>query len=64
MRNPNRLYEFYDKLRAIHMTQFSDMRFCQLMYNLWEFNERKDPFFIEDDKALELLEKFASGEQP
>lgn len=64
MRNPNHLYEFYDKLRAIHMTQFPDMRFGQLMYNLWEFNGRKDPFFIEDDKALELLEKFASGEQP
>ena len=43
MRNPNRLYKFYDKLRAIHMTQFPDMRFGQLMYNLWEFYGRKDP---------------------
>lgn len=64
MRDPNRLYEFYDKLRTIHMTKFPNLRFGQLMYDLWEFNGRKDPYYLEDDKALELLEKFEKGEEP
>lgn len=57
MRNPNRLYEFYDKLRAIHMTQFPDMRFGQLMYNLWA-GSMYDLFYCRNDYTIFHFSRF------
>ena len=31
MRDANRLYKFYDKLREVHMTKFPDLRCGQFM---------------------------------
>jgi hypothetical protein len=33
MRDPNRLYKFYENLRDIHITYFPDWRFGQFIYN-------------------------------
>ena len=61
MRNPNRLYEFYDKLRDIHITNVPDWRFGQLMSNFltWVYNTKNtDIFFPEEDKMIQLLEEY------
>lgn len=61
MRDPNRLINFYDSLRIIHMNYFSDWRFGQLMSNfmIWLNNEKKiDPFFPEENRLIELLEEY------
>ena len=62
MRNPERLYDFYDKIRDIHMERFSDWRFGQLCSNFfgWLLEKRGiDIFFPEEDKMLEYLEEYA-----
>lgn len=61
MRNPNRLYNFYDELRTIHMTYFPDWRFGQLMSNFlgWVQSTKKiDVFFPEENDMLEYLREF------
>ena len=61
MRDPNRLYKFYENLRDIHMTHFSDWRFGQFMLNFmeWYYNKyKRDVFYIEDDKILNYIEEF------
>lgn len=61
MRNPNRLYEFYDRLRDIHMINVPDWRFGQLMSNFltWVYNTKNtDIFFPEEDKMIQLLEEY------
>ena len=61
MRDPNRLYHFYDEVRRLHMEYRPDWRFGQFIYNfiVW-LNSRKsiDPFFPEDDEMIELLKEF------
>ena len=65
MRNPNRLYNFYDEVRRIHMEHFPDWRFGQFIYNfiVW-LNNRKsiDPFFPEEEEMLKLLREYAGEE--
>lgn len=61
MRDPNRLYDFYENLRNIHMTYFPDWRFGQFIYNFenWYLHSyQKDIFFIEDDKMSELFKEY------
>lgn len=61
MRNPNRLYSFYETLRHIHMMYFPDWRFGQLMSNFlgWLYSEKnKDPFFPEEDEMESLIEEY------
>lgn len=61
MRNPNRLYKFYENLRDIHMTHFSDWRFGQFMINFmdWYYNRYgRDIFYIEDDKMSIIFDEF------
>ena len=51
MRDPNRLYRFYNEMQQIHM-KYPDIRFGQLMYNFtrWlNYEKRKDIFYIEDN---------------
>lgn len=62
MRNPYRLYKFYDELRRIHMKYFSDWRFGQLCSNFlgWiQMSKGKDFFFIEESEMLDYLREFA-----
>lgn len=64
MRDPNRLYKFYENLRDIHMTYFPDWRFGQLMINFieWYYNKyERDIFYIEDDKMSIILDEFVSN---
>ena len=63
MRNPNRLYNFYDEMRNIHMKSFPDWRFGQLMSNFfgWLMSEKKkDLFFPEEDDMIEYFREYAN----
>ena len=61
MRDPNRLYDFYENLRNIHMTYFPDWRFGQFIYNFenWYLHSyQTDIFYIEDDKMIEVFKEY------
>ncbi len=61
MRDKNRLYDFYNVLMDTHITYFPDWRFGQFCENLfkWIRGEYKvDPFFVEDDKMKEYIDRF------
>ena len=67
MRNPNRLYDFYDEMRDIHMKSFPDWRFGQLMSNFfgWLMSEKKrDLFFPEEDEMIGYFREFANDTSP
>lgn len=55
MRDINRLDELYDKLKQLH-TLNPDLRMGQLVSNLFD-SVRQDPFFLEDDKFVELVDR-------
>lgn len=61
MRDPNRLDEFYDKLKEIHKNQVPDWRFMQLVCNV-QYMFHSDGFYLEEDKFLELLEHLLGTE--
>ena len=56
MRNPNRLYDFYDEVRRIHMEYVPDWRFSQLVCNV--FGSIDIFFYMEEDKALQQLKTY------
>ena len=61
MRDPNRLYYFYDELRNIHMQYFPDWRFGQLISNFLEWLcvvKKIDFFFPEEEKTIELFKEY------
>ena len=63
MRNPDRLDDFYNKVKDIHKKYFPDWRFGQLMSNFlgWLYQEKKrDCFFPEEDEMLKHLEEYAN----
>lgn len=65
MRDPNRLDNFYNTMRKIHMETFPDWRFGQLMSNFfgWLYSEKKiDLFFPEEDEMLKYFKEFAGVE--
>lgn len=62
MRDPNRLYDFYGKLQEAHLTKYPDLRFGQMISNLflWISNEKKiDPFFVEEEEMIKYIREFA-----
>ena len=59
MRDINRLDVFYDTLKEIHKTYFSDWREFQLFYNMFS-DMTEDPFFWETDKALIFIKEYAN----
>lgn len=65
MRDPNRLYNFYNELMRIHMENFPDMRFGQLVCNLerWlQINKKiNDIFYIEENAMLRYLDEFVES---
>lgn len=63
MRNPDRLDKFYNDICQIHKKFFPDLRFFQFVYNLfgWLIQEKhRDPFFPEEEEALQLIREYAS----
>jgi len=63
MRDPNRLYIFYQELTNVHMTYFPDWRFGQLIYNFnrWFVSEKKrDTFYIEEDEMIKYIKEYAN----
>ena len=63
MRNPERLYSFYEKIMKIHMKEFPDWRFGQLMCNFFYYVQDKgnDPFFLEEDRFIKEFKEFTNG---
>lgn len=65
MRDPNRLYGFYNELMKVHMENFPDMRFGQLVCNLerWlQINKKiNDIFYIEEKPMLRYLDEFVES---
>lgn len=62
MRDPNRLDNFYDEMKKLHMERMPDIRFGQLMCNFlgWVYQTYKiDPFFLEEDKMMQFFEKYS-----
>lgn len=63
MRNPNRLYDFYDQLIQIHKQSFPDLRFGQLMCNFFSWlqsSKERDCFYIEENEMIEYLKEYAN----
>ena len=62
MRDPNRLYNFYNELMKIHIEHFPDWRFGQLINNLerWlQVNKKIDDiFYIEEKGMLRFINEF------
>ena len=62
MRDKNRLPVFYNELMRIHMDNFPDWRFGQLISNFvcWlQVNKNiNDIFYIEEDAALKYINEF------
>ena len=61
MRDPNRLDNFYEKLKEYHKNILPDFRFIQLMYVFlnWYCNQYKNSgFYLEEDECLEKFKEF------
>lgn len=64
MRNPDRLDDFYNELKAIHKKYFCDWRFGQFCSNFfgWLMSEKEvDLFFPEEQKMIEYIKEYACG---
>ena len=65
MRDVNRLYGFYNELMKIHMENFPDWRFGQLIDNLeqWIRNVKSydNLFYIEEDTMLSYINEFVEA---
>lgn len=64
MRDPNRLDEFYDKLKELHKEFLPDIRFGQFCSNFfgWLYQEKKiDCFFPEEDVMIKYIEEYCKG---
>lgn len=62
MRDINRLYKFYDKLRENHKKLY-DWRFGQFILNFisWYYTKyHTDIFYIEDTKMILAIEEFVN----
>ena len=58
MRDPNRLYNFYDEVIRLHMEYLPHMRVGEFWCSLKE----PDLFYVEDDQILEYMEEFCKEE--
>lgn len=58
MRDPERLNSFYDRMKELHKV-VPNWRFGQLIYNF--IRDIGDPFYIEDDKMISLLEEWLTN---
>lgn len=60
MRDPKRIDEFCQRL-AEAWKNVPDLRFFQVIDNIQRFALRSDGFYIEDDRAIEEIEKYLKG---
>lgn len=63
MRDANRLYDFYNQLRYIHITYLPDWRFGQLCSNFFGWliqNKGVDLFYPEDDQMIDYIKEYVS----
>ncbi len=66
MRDPNRLDNFYDEMKKLHMECFPDWRWSQLVMNFlgWIAQTYKvDGFYTEEDRMLEWFKEFCRKER-
>ncbi len=65
MRDVNRLYGFYNELMKIHMENFPDWRFGQLIVNFetWLKNSKRieDVFYIEEYIMIRYMNEFVES---
>lgn len=57
MRDPNRLYGFYNEVARLHATHMGDWRVCQFWINFlcWIQNKKeRDPFFQKKRNYLHI----------
>jgi len=57
MRDPNRLDEFYDKLKELHKKYCPDWRMTQLICNL-QCAYGSDLFYLEEDRLIKYVENY------
>ena len=65
MRDPNRLYNFYNEVTRLHMTYMPDWRVGQFWSNFlcWlQYEKKCDPFFPEESEMLEYLKEYCGKE--
>ena len=58
MRDPERIKPFCDKFAEL-WSKYPDLRFGQIMSNIARYTQqeyRKDMFYIEDEKLLEIIQ--------
>ena len=62
MRDPNRLYSFYNQLLTIHKEKFPDLRFGQLMSNFINSllqEKALDVFYLEEDDFINYFKEYS-----
>ena len=62
MRDPNRLYSFYNQLLTIHVDKFPDLRFGQLISNFFEWLKHEkgiDVFYLEEDDFMKYFKEYS-----
>lgn len=60
MRDPKRIDEFCDKLRAIWKDN-PDLRFGQMVMNIYQLVGNTSFYSLEDDKALQIMRDGTEG---
>ena len=66
MRDPNRLYNFYNEVTRLQIKYYPDWRVGQFMINFlyWIQNDKKrDTFYIEEDELLTYLKEYCGEEK-
>ena len=61
MRDPERLDNFYDKLKQLHKTYVPDWRFMQFVINFqnWlKIHYQIDGFYLEENRMIEKVEEY------
>jgi hypothetical protein len=61
MRDKNRLYDFYDELRDIHIKYFPDLRFTQLVEVVNNYITKYhyvDSFYVEEKAFIGYLKEY------
>ena len=58
MRDINRIRKFCNELADIWEGKCPDWRFGQLIVNVMSRNQVVDPFYIEEDKMMEMIRSY------
>ena len=65
MRDKNRLKKFYKELQDIHMNNFPDWRFGQMIVNVladWQAKTGRDIFFPEEDEMIQIFKDYVDNQ--